>query len=715
MIDLQPFVRSEFDQLVESVLGPATVEARDALFSRSMGNPLYARELIFAGVGGGALACRDSVWRLEAPLPEAGALFDSIRQRFQTLSPGTQRWAGLLARCQPIGLGLCTEDELVAVDELERAGVVAVVSDDLRREVRFIHPLYAECAAAASSIASQRTMILDHVRRVEQRGSRRSDDTVRSAILRLGIGEPCSADDLVVAARITHAGRDYAETRRLITIARHHDPTMVAHTATMMADVLYELGEHAELVGELRTLMELAPSPEHRVEVAIGISRTQLWWLAERAAAIGTLDRARSDLDDPGLVDIVDVARSDALGFGNAAADALQVCDDLELRGSPWAEMVAGTRAAMLAALGQTSAALAAHPPLPTDQASLRNDAIAYIKLSYVWCEAGMLDQAAALSEQIRSSLSNTRAPIDWMWSALTASRPHLLAGRLRVASSWAADALATARHVGLPAGQALAASAVAAAAAQTGDAAGAAAADRLANDLTTVECFLDAERFVGRAWAAFAAGGHSHARQLLLEGADQARADGLAGSESFLLYEILRQGGLTDLARLADLASACESPVIAARAEHAAALSSSDCDALLAVADRFAAMGFWLNAAEALCGAATVAPTRRTEAALKSRAGDIVGRYCDGVSTPLLSTDVAGRVGLTRREQEIAVLAAGGATAKEIAAVLNISSRTVDNHLQRIYLKLGVSSRWELKRELGEGATPGPPLAASR
>jgi DNA-binding CsgD family transcriptional regulator len=51
----------------------------------------------------------------------------------------------------------------------------------------------------------------------------------------------------------------------------------------------------------------------------------------------------------------------------------------------------------------------------------------------------------------------------------------------------------------------------------------------------------------------------------------------------------------------------------------------------------------------------------------------------------------------LTRREQEVLVLAAGGASAKEIAERLVIGERTVETHLANIYRKLGVRSRVEL------------------
>ena len=55
----------------------------------------------------------------------------------------------------------------------------------------------------------------------------------------------------------------------------------------------------------------------------------------------------------------------------------------------------------------------------------------------------------------------------------------------------------------------------------------------------------------------------------------------------------------------------------------------------------------------------------------------------------------------LTNREREIALLAASGQTSRVIAEHLFLSARTVDNHLGRIYEKLGVSNRAELAMAL--------------
>lgn len=68
---------------------------------------------------------------------------------------------------------------------------------------------------------------------------------------------------------------------------------------------------------------------------------------------------------------------------------------------------------------------------------------------------------------------------------------------------------------------------------------------------------------------------------------------------------------------------------------------------------------------------------------------------FCEGARTPALAHMTA--TPLTRREREIAVLAARGLTNKEIASVLVISVRTVDNHLSNAYSKLGITTRGEL------------------
>jgi DNA-binding NarL/FixJ family response regulator len=56
----------------------------------------------------------------------------------------------------------------------------------------------------------------------------------------------------------------------------------------------------------------------------------------------------------------------------------------------------------------------------------------------------------------------------------------------------------------------------------------------------------------------------------------------------------------------------------------------------------------------------------------------------------------------LTAQEQQIAELAAQGLSNREIGERLFLSSRTVGSHLYRIFPKLGITTRAQLRDSLG-------------
>jgi DNA-binding CsgD family transcriptional regulator len=56
----------------------------------------------------------------------------------------------------------------------------------------------------------------------------------------------------------------------------------------------------------------------------------------------------------------------------------------------------------------------------------------------------------------------------------------------------------------------------------------------------------------------------------------------------------------------------------------------------------------------------------------------------------------------LSRREREVAHLASLGRTSRDIAEELGVAVRTVDNHLQQVYRKLGLRKRADLADVLG-------------
>lgn len=146
---------------------------------------------------------------------------------------------------------------------------------------------------------------------------------------------------------------------------------------------------------------------------------------------------------------------------------------------------------------------------------------------------------------------------------------------------------------------------------------------------------------------------------------------------------------------RLADLAAIVEGPLAAQCARASQALCGHDDGQLVAAAREAERLGQHLLAAELAIAAAAhrsaaLGPGAAVHVAERARG---LRERCAGATTPLLAT-VAAHFTLTRREREIAELAAAGRTSPEIGRALGISARTVDNHLGRVYAKLGVHGR---------------------
>ena len=167
---------------------------------------------------------------------------------------------------------------------------------------------------------------------------------------------------------------------------------------------------------------------------------------------------------------------------------------------------------------------------------------------------------------------------------------------------------------------------------------------------------------------------------------------------------------------RLAELASACEGDLVAAYASHAAAAAAGRPEALVESSDRFERLGARLLAAEAATEAAQAFQRHgdgRAAAAQGARAAALA-ETCEGARTPALSS-VVMVVPLTARERDIATLAAQGESSKAIAARLFLSVRTVNNHLQSVYSKLGVTGRGQLAGALEPAGVSSAALPSAR
>ena len=133
--------------------------------------------------------------------------------------------------------------------------------------------------------------------------------------------------------------------------------------------------------------------------------------------------------------------------------------------------------------------------------------------------------------------------------------------------------------------------------------------------------------------------------------------------------------------------------------AAHAAALAAGNALGPSRLQTAFEQMGAVLYSAEAAAGGgpgffrkaagpAARWPQRHGQASSASDAEGRGRRRCRTLDTSLP---------LTPREHEIAGLAAGGLSNREIAERLVVSVRTVDNHLHSAFSKLGITHRSEL------------------
>jgi DNA-binding CsgD family transcriptional regulator len=215
-----------------------------------------------------------------------------------------------------------------------------------------------------------------------------------------------------------------------------------------------------------------------------------------------------------------------------------------------------------------------------------------------------------------------------------------------------------------------------------------------------------DVDLDLAAAWIDAQSGDLTGAADRLLATAQRWSSAGFAGSEARVLQACVSLGAAPLVAdRLAEIAAGIESPLVGLAVRQARAVVDRDVDALEVIGTEYLELGARFAAAEALAQAAGLARradrTRRA-VGLDRQARELV-EQCEGARNPTLF-EPAELAPLTRREREVAILAARGLRSRDIAERLNLSSRTVENHLHNVFTKLGISERTELAAALGSG-----------
>ncbi len=312
----------------------------------------------------------------------------------------------------------------------------------------------------------------------------------------------------------------------------------------------------------------------------------------------------------------------------------------------------------------------------------------------------GRLDDAEVLLAQARDELAAQGTSLETAVVGASLGAVRLEQGRVQSAFLQATSAAGMFLDLGRPmaARWCYALSAMALAVAGVPDKANETLAELDALGLPT-NMGYEVEVLLARAWTWAASGDMGTARKNLEVAAELGRHVGDQLGAARALHGLARMGRARQVAdQMGELSELVDGELTTARLSYVLAAAAKDSQALAEAGNRFEELGTPLYAAEALSESAVHlrrTGSARDAAAAQQRAARLLAR-CEGAITPFVRS-VGARAQLTPAELDTALHAATGSTDKQIAELMNLSVRTVENRLHRAYQKLGLSQRREL------------------
>ena len=695
-------------ELLTRVLG-APIAHRDAveLHRVAHGNPLFLRELAIGAAEAGSLVQHAGLWQLDGEPVGTPALRDLIRARLRNLSDGERDAVERLALCEPLAFDeFARPDAADSLANLEQHGLIRIDESSPRMRISLAHPHYA--AAVRDSLPRIRaiSLLLEQADLVAGREMNPGDE-LRVAIWRLDAGRPSDPALLARCAALARMAHDHRTAERLASAAvdaGSDDPAAML----LRGQLLWSLGRADEAVATLADAERIAVERDAPPALVAGIA-------AARADVFGgdplgnrrgieMLESLEQSLPEQAAT----LALSKAVLLLNLeyVHDALAHVDIAAAASgdSPLERAVLDlSRAMPLSALGRTEVAIdTARTAIDVTggDSTVLERRRGQVVLAHALIAGDRLDDARStvvdsLHDAIRKDDEITARLDEFMMGRIFWQR-----GRLDTAARWFRDTLGGAELRGPRSLREPSLCFLAVIAAEQGD------LERARELRARVVPGLDADNSVtalADAWIHATGGATDAAAATVLARVDAVQRRGAFMVAAALLHNLLRFGSQdharTAADRLAVLSAETGSPEIERRHAHAMAEAEADAAALRAVGTEWEALGHVLYAAEAWAsaGQAARADGRGREATADLQRSATLAAACEGARTPLLRF-ADGAEPLTPREREVASLAAQGLSSNEIARRLYLSPRTVNNHLQSTYAKLGIRGRHELQ-----------------
>lgn len=701
---LGPLSHRGSDKLIRLLLdAPVSRELFDEIWRLTRGNPLFIHEVLRSAREQGALEVGASgEWQRVGSTPLPSTVVGIVADRLERLDPLALTAACALAAAEPLRLSALERVASArAVADLERALLVEVGGSGLEPTVRFAHPLFGEAVRQTAPAGLLREAMQGVARelRAEPRADSRS--IVLTALLEFESGH-ADAELLLSAAQRLLEGGDVDHAVELVSVpAARCD----ARADVVLAGADWLSGNVEAASRRFQDLLARCGDAE-AVPVAFEYAR---YLLQREGDARSASDVLRSQLDRvdeasrPPLMAMLSLTEFFDGRPRGAVEIALPVIDTT---GDPMVKAVAICGAVSgLAMLGRTSEGRALQRQIPdliaqtgtaTPGYVLLNSALMHVALDWQDGKIAATDGLYATRVEVEHLPYMTT---DLMRFWITGIRMALI-GRLDSAGSLhdrsTADTSRFGRHV--TAFHAIMWSLVEA---QRGHAS-------RAHELLEAAESLPADRRMGFRWWGERSRAWYHAAS-----GSTSRAVGLSSdlAAEFADQPLLRAVSLHDLVRFgrADLAvrdsvdlshRLAPSWIEVVYADHARAAVGGDPEELVGVARHLQAGGLLLESCEALAEALRAGGW--TNPADQAVASDALRRGLQTCSDPKTPALAETHPALTERERAVAAAAARGESNKVIAQRLGLSVRTVENHLQRTYDKLGVHDRIGLQEALG-------------